>query len=447
MSDLRRLLGAEAIETSAPGYVLRVDPDRLDLGRFERLTQDAAQALERNERQVRSTSYAVRSSCGVARRSPTSTYESFAQPAIARLEELRLAATEQRLDAELELGRHTRVLAEIETLVLDHPLRERPRALLMLALYRAGRQAEALDVYRMTRDSLVGEYGIEPSAALRELERRILVQDSALDLLPATPSTATAEAERTLLVVALDEERTDALLSVAAPLAALPGRALIFARLLKDEREVSGAAEAVNARRAALGDSVRSAAFTSREPARDVVRLATNYDVELVLLDGPGESSARYAFGCAELAGRPGLLLRCRSRVDTRCWHFRGVWWRGERLGGARTGCLARLGCASPSEARRHGRRSEPRPARREPAARRRIARRSARRRGRRRAAARRAKTRSVARRPRAGDVSCHRDAGALAGGKRRQTNLGTPGWAAVVVRASRYSAERSCAA
>ena len=227
----------------------------------------------------------------MARRWPTSTYESFAQSAIARLEELRLAATEQRLDAELELGRHTRVLAEIETLVLDHPLRERPRALLMLALYRAGRHAEALDVYRMTRDSLVGEYGIEPSAALRELERRILVQDSALDLLPATPSTATAEAERTLLVVALDEERTDALLSVAAPLAALPGRALIFARLLKDEREVSGAAEAVNARRAALGDSVRSAAFTSREPARDVVRLATNYDVELVLLDGPGESS------------------------------------------------------------------------------------------------------------------------------------------------------------
>ena len=97
----------------------------------------------------------------------------------------------------------------------------------MLALYRAGRQAEALEVFRMTRALSSSELGIEPSASLRELERRILVQDPALDLLPDMRSTATAEAERTLLVVALDEERIDALVSVAAPLAALPGRALI----------------------------------------------------------------------------------------------------------------------------------------------------------------------------------------------------------------------------
>ena len=295
MSDLRRLLGADAIETRAPGYVLPVDPERLDLGRFERLTQDAAQALERNERKVAVD--LLRRALELWRGTPLAdlTYESFAQPAIARLEELRLAAIEQRLDAELELGCHAQVLAELETLILDHPLRERPRALLMLALYRAGRQAEALDVYRTTRDSLVGEYGIDPSASLRELERRILVQDPALDLSPAAPSTATTEAERTLLVVALEDGRIDDLLSVAAPLAALPGRGLIVARLLTDERDVTGAAAAVNARRASLGDSVRSAAFTSREPARDVVRLATNYDVELVLLDGPGESPSELA--------------------------------------------------------------------------------------------------------------------------------------------------------
>jgi DNA-binding SARP family transcriptional activator len=292
ISDLRRLLGADAIETRAPGYALRVDPDRLDLGRFERLTQDAVQALEHNDRQAAVD--LLRGALELWRGTPLADlrYESFAQPAIARLEELRLAATEQRLDVELELGRHTRVLAEIETLVLDHPLRERPRALLMLALYRAGRQAEALDVYRTTRESLVGEYGLEPTASLRELERRILVQDPALDLSPAARSTATPDAQRTLLVVALDEDRIDALLSVAAPLAALPDHAMIVARLLTDEHEVTGAAAAMDTRRASLGDSVRSAAFTSGEPARDVVRLATNYDVELVLLDGAGESSA-----------------------------------------------------------------------------------------------------------------------------------------------------------
>jgi DNA-binding SARP family transcriptional activator len=288
ISELRRLLGREAVETRAPGYVLRVDPDGLDLGLFERLTEQVTQALEQNEPQTAVD--LLRRALELWRGAPLAdlTYESFAQPAIARLEELRLGAIEQRLEVELELGRHAQVLAELETLVFEYPLRERPRALLMLALYRAGRQAEALDVYRRTRVSLVAEYGIEPSASLRELERRVLVQDPALGVSPAS-STTTTEAEQTVLVAASDEEQLDALLSFAAPVASLPGHALIVAQLLADEREVAVAAAAVNARRRALGDAVRTAAFTSREPAHDVVRLVTSYDVELVLLGGPEE--------------------------------------------------------------------------------------------------------------------------------------------------------------
>ena len=104
-------------------------------------------------------------------------YESFAQAAIARLEEIRLAAVELRIDADLALGRHDELVGELEALVAEHPLRERLRGYLMTALYRSGRQAEALDAYREARRTLVDELGIEPSPALQELERAILRQD------------------------------------------------------------------------------------------------------------------------------------------------------------------------------------------------------------------------------------------------------------------------------
>ena len=114
-------------------------------------------------------------------------FESFAQPAIARLEELRLVAIEKRIDADLALGRHAEVVAELEALVAEHPLRERVRAQLMLALYRCGRQADALAVYQSARRELVEELGIEPSPTLRELEQSILRQDPSLELAPAPP--------------------------------------------------------------------------------------------------------------------------------------------------------------------------------------------------------------------------------------------------------------------
>jgi DNA-binding SARP family transcriptional activator len=287
VSELRKTLGAEAIETRSPGYVLHVEPGRLDLDLFERGTYDAAQALEAAD--VQTAADVLRRALELWRGAPLAdlAYESFAQTAIARLEELRLAALEQRFDAELALGRHVSVLAELEALVWDHPLREGLRGQLMLALYRAGRQAEALDVYRRTRETLVEEFGIEPSPSLHELERRILTQDPSLELQRSAPSSV-GQVERTLLVVPSAADRLEPLLSVAEPLARLPDRALLIARLLADQSDVASAAAAIGAHRASLEVPVRTAVFTSLEPARDVVRLATNYDVDLVLLDAVG---------------------------------------------------------------------------------------------------------------------------------------------------------------
>jgi DNA-binding SARP family transcriptional activator len=287
ISDLRKTIGAEAIETRSPGYLLHVEPNGFDLHRFERATTEATQALGGAEHDL--TVDLLTTALDLWRGSPLAdvAYEPFAQTAIARLEELRLGALELRLEAELALGRHAAVLAELEALVWDNPLRERLRGLLMLALYRAGRQADALDVYRAARETLVGELGIEPSRALTELQRAVLTQDPSLDA--SRPASTQVETERSVLVVSLGDERLDALVSIALPLVSLPGRELLLARLVADESALGSAAEALNERAAALDTPVRIAAFTSIEPSRDIVRLATNYDVELVLIDPPEE--------------------------------------------------------------------------------------------------------------------------------------------------------------
>ena len=115
-------------------------------------------------------------------------YAEWAQPEVARLAELRLVAVEERLEARLELGQHAQVLGELDALVVAHPLRERLWAVRMIALYRAGRQADALRAYQELRERLVEELGIEPSSALVALERSVLAQDPALDRRP--PPTA-----------------------------------------------------------------------------------------------------------------------------------------------------------------------------------------------------------------------------------------------------------------
>ncbi|HEX3226154.1 MAG TPA: AfsR/SARP family transcriptional regulator [Gaiellaceae bacterium] len=282
ISELRKALGAEAIETRSPGYVLYVEPEHLDLNRFERATYDADQALERGDAQA--AAGLLEQGLALWRGAPLAdlAYESFARTAIERLDELRLVALEQRFEAELALGRHLAVLSDLEALVWEHPLRERLRGQLMLALYRAGRQADALDVYRKTRELLVGELGIEPSRSLQELERQILRQDETLDVASVKPTAA--DLDRTLLVAARDTAGIEALLTIAQPLARLAGRALIVAQLVQNENEVGTASAAVNELRASLGAPARTAAFASLEPSRDVVRLAANYNVDLVLL-------------------------------------------------------------------------------------------------------------------------------------------------------------------
>lgn len=292
ISELRKLLGSSSgIETRSPGYVIRVSPDQLDLNRFERSTEDAIQALTRGD--ASAAADLLRRALGLWRGPALADlgYEAFARASIERLEEIRLAALEQRFEAELMLGRHAALIGDLDELIAEQPLRERFCRQLMLALYRSGRQAEALDVYRRTRASLVEEFGIEPTPALHELERAILTQDASLDLQRVTPASAVGPG-RAVLVLPSADDRLDGLLAVAEPLARLPGRELIIGRLLANEGELAPAVFATNARRATLEVSARTAVFTTVEPARDVVRLATTYDVELVLLDAPPDLDA-----------------------------------------------------------------------------------------------------------------------------------------------------------
>jgi DNA-binding SARP family transcriptional activator len=180
VSGLRKQLGERRLVTRTPGYVLRVDPSELDAARFERLIAEARSADPGRAAEK------LREALALWRAPPLAdlAYEPFAQAEIARLEELHLGAVEQRIDADLATGRHADVVAELEALIGRHPLRESLRGQLMLALYRSGRQAEALETYQAARSALIEELGIEPSRRIRELHQAILVQDPSLDLDP-----------------------------------------------------------------------------------------------------------------------------------------------------------------------------------------------------------------------------------------------------------------------
>jgi DNA-binding SARP family transcriptional activator/class 3 adenylate cyclase len=179
VSRLRRALPEERLETRGASYVLRVEPGELDLERFEALAAEGRRALSENDPDTAARQ--LREALSLWRGSALAEFdEPFARGESARIEELRLAALEERVEADLALGRHAEVTAELEGLVERHPLRERLRRQLLVALYRSGRQAEALAAYRDYRRLLADELGIEPSPDLRELEARILRHDPQL---------------------------------------------------------------------------------------------------------------------------------------------------------------------------------------------------------------------------------------------------------------------------
>jgi predicted ATPase/DNA-binding SARP family transcriptional activator len=187
VSQVRKLVEGELVREGR-GYRLQVEPDRLDAERFERLSAEAASALGR--RAYAEASELWLEALALWRGPPLVDvqYEAFAQAEIARLGELRLAAIEGRIEAELGLGRHDQVVGELEALVAENPLRERLRGQLMLALYRAGRQADALEAYQEARRVLLDDLGLEPGPELRELEQAILRQEEALSPRPLPES-------------------------------------------------------------------------------------------------------------------------------------------------------------------------------------------------------------------------------------------------------------------
>jgi DNA-binding SARP family transcriptional activator len=285
ISDLRSLIGRATIETRSPGYVIRLQRQQFDLATFEHLFRDGIEALAGGD--AGRAADRLRQALALWRGPPLAdlTYESFARASIERLEELRLSAIEKRVEADLALGRHAEVVAELEELVTEHPLREQFRAQLMLALYRSARQAEALETYRRLRERLTGELGLEPAPALQQLERRILAQDPALDAPPGALHRPGTGRPGAVLIAAADEPSLAIASSVAEPLASR--RELILVRLLDDAVELERAASSVNARCAAIGATARAAAFVSADPAADVVRLASGYDAELVVVPAP----------------------------------------------------------------------------------------------------------------------------------------------------------------
>ena len=236
----------------------------------------------------------------------------------------------------------------------------------MTALYRSGRQAEALDAYQEARRALVDELGIEPSPALQELERAILRQDPALDVEAPAPAADREVAERSILVAITREAHVDALLAVAEPLARHPPRVVILARLVPDAAELRSASAWLEERRSALearGVVARAASFTSTAPGEELARLATELDVDLLLADAPDELLADGAPDeqlTAVLAETPcdvALLVAsgrdaCRARCSSRSEGPSTTGRRSSSAAGSRAPTTRRSGSQVPPRCR-----------------------------------------------------------------------------------------------
>ena len=195
VAGLRKALGPDGavLRTAAPGYVLDVPPGSLDLDRFKSLRAEARAATDSARK-----AELLHGALALWRGGPLAELgsEPFAPAAAAQLEQLRLGALEERIDADLALGRHAQLIPELNGLVAEHPYHEPFRAQLMLALYRAGRQADALAAYRAAREDFMDGLGLEPGPDLKALERAVLEQDPALGGPAAPPQTGEEPPQR-----------------------------------------------------------------------------------------------------------------------------------------------------------------------------------------------------------------------------------------------------------
>lgn len=294
VSQLRNAVESErkapsVIVTQPPGYALALPSQAVDLRVFERLWAEGRRLRAGDD--VERAAEALSGALSLWRGPPLAdlTYvDAFAQD-VSRLEEMRWACLEDRIDADLSAGRHTELIPELEDLTHTYPLRERACSLLMLAYYRCGRQADALHAFRRLRARLVGDLGLEPSPALVGLERRILQHDA--DLAPPIPESGT----RTIMVLAEGGGAVlESLLPVAATLARGTGAELVVTCVVppaigRGRDALAGITRELSECRARLeADSVitRVAAFSTSAPAQDILKLASQQDVAMILVDG-----------------------------------------------------------------------------------------------------------------------------------------------------------------
>jgi predicted ATPase/DNA-binding SARP family transcriptional activator len=294
VSRLRKLLPPGALHTRPPGYLLEVEPDELDLRRFERLLAEGRQARAQGDPERAS---AILHDALVLWRGPALAEfasEPFAQAEIGRLEDLRLVAVEERIEADLALGHHAELIGELEAVIAENPHRERLRGQLMLALYRSGRQAEALAAYQHARGALVDELGVEPSEQLRQLEKQILNQDPTLAAQPQPAVLSRELPTGTVTLVFTDVEGSTRLLHLLGERFA-PARA----RMREIVRQHAGAHGGLEV------DWAGDGAFLAFPRARDALAAVAEMQRALAAEPWPPEEALRLRIGIH--TGEPAL--------------------------------------------------------------------------------------------------------------------------------------------
>jgi DNA-binding SARP family transcriptional activator len=312
----------QILVTRSNGYLLQVRADEVDVHRFERELSAGEQALAAGE--LDRAAQRLRHGLAMWRGPPLAdfAYEPFAQQEIARLEDLRLMAIEQRVEADLALGLHARVVGELEALVREHPLRERLRGQLMLALYRCGRQAEALEAYRACRRLMTDELGLEPGPALRELEAGILAQSPELAA-PAAPRRRTRrETEDPPAAVPTTHRRRRAGALVTIGAAVLLAAAALFVVLRSDDGASTPRTVALDFAKdslVALSASTHGAEFAVSLPGRPTALTAARGRVFISTVDSAAltvvDERTRAIVRTAPLSIRPAAIAAEGNRV------------------------------------------------------------------------------------------------------------------------------------